>query len=253
MNKEIITRNFSRYAYLYDRYANVQSKAARELLDSITQDRLKRILEVGCGTGNYTLLLRERFRAARIKATDLSKKMVEVAQAKLKDKGIDFLVADSEKIELEESFDLITSNACFQWFADLEQALPKFKRALGSQGVLAFSLFGPLTLWELSFSLKSFFGEVALPADNFINRKKIEELLDRDFRDSSVREVKYEESFSDLKSLLYQLKYTGVGGEGLSDKFYFSRKTLAQVEGIYRERFGQIKATFQAFFCRGSV
>ena len=80
MNKEIIARNFSRCAYLYDRYADVQKKAALEILGQIQDYSFSKILEIGCGTGNYTLLLREKFKRASITALDISRKMIEVAQ-----------------------------------------------------------------------------------------------------------------------------------------------------------------------------
>ena len=86
MDKKTIARNFSRYAYAYDRYSDVQREAAFELLMLIKKGRFNRIMEVGCGTGNYTLLLREKFKKARIKAVDISDKMIEVASDKLRNK-----------------------------------------------------------------------------------------------------------------------------------------------------------------------
>ena len=83
--------------------------------------------------------------------------------------------------------------------------------------------------------------------------EKIEKLLGKNFRETEIKEVKYEESFADLSSLLHKIRYTGVRGNGLTYKLSFNRKTLAKVENIYLERFGKIKATFQVFFCRGSA
>ena len=253
MDKRIITRNFSRYAFLYDKYADVQFKAAKELICSVDRNGFKSILEIGCGTGNYTLLLREKFKAARIRAVDISKEMVGVARGKLENSGIEFEVGDSENILSDEKFDFVTSNACFQWFDDLEKALVNFKDALKARGVISFSIFGPLTLWEFNSALKSALGEVAFAADNFITRQKIEKMLGANFKEIGIREIKYEESFADLNSLLHKIKYTGVRGNGLADKFSFNRGILRKVENIYLEKFGGIKATFQVFFCQGSA
>lgn len=70
MDKSNIAHNFSRYAHLYDKYAGVQNQAALELVSSLKNNNFSKILELGCGTGNYTLMLREKFRDARIKAVE---------------------------------------------------------------------------------------------------------------------------------------------------------------------------------------
>ena len=107
MDKKTIVRNFSRYAYIYDKYSDVQRGAAFELLKRIKKGRFNRIMEVGCGTGNYTFLLREKFKKARIKAVDISDKMIEVASDKLQNKGIEFMVRDAENMDLNERLSLI--------------------------------------------------------------------------------------------------------------------------------------------------
>jgi len=253
MDKGIITRNFSRYAGFYDKYADVQFKAAKELISLVDKNGFKSILEIGCGTGNYTFLLREKFKAARIRAVDTSKEMIEVASVKLENKAIEFELGDSESILLDEKFELVTSNACFQWFNNLEKSLANFKDALKARGMISFSIFGPLTLWELNSSLRSTLGEVDFAADNFITRDRIEKMLGANFKKTGIKEVKYTESFADLNSLLRKIKYTGVRGSRLAYKFSFNRGILRKVENIYLEKFGKIKATFQVFFCQGSA
>ncbi len=77
------------------------------------------ILEIGCGTGNYTQILAEKYPQAQILATDISAEMLAITKHKLAAyPNISYQLADGEKIELGGRFDLITSNAVFQWFAD---------------------------------------------------------------------------------------------------------------------------------------
>src|SRR3990167_3889175 len=130
MDKKAVIRNFSRYARSYDKYADVQKRAASELLESIREEGFREILEIGCGTGNYTLLLRERFKNASLKAIDISGKMIDVASEKLKDKNIEFIVADAETVDIRGDFDCITSNASFQWFSDLGKTIKKYSAAI---------------------------------------------------------------------------------------------------------------------------
>ncbi|MHC4220939.1 MAG: methyltransferase domain-containing protein, partial [Planctomycetota bacterium] len=115
-NTETIKKNFSRYARQYDNYANIQNQSAEKLIETIEKKQFDKILDIGCGTGCYTKLLQNHFPAAKIKALDISSEMINVAKDKLAHSNIDFLIADGQKIALDEKFDLITSNACFQWF-----------------------------------------------------------------------------------------------------------------------------------------
>ena len=130
MDKTRLIKNFSRSASFYDRYADVQKNCATELLRRLTQVRFNKILELGCGTGNYCSLLREKFSEAQLTAVDISEPMIAVARNKLKGSKINFVVADAEDVSFGEGFDLVTSNACFQWFEDLERSLIRLNRCL---------------------------------------------------------------------------------------------------------------------------
>ena len=50
-NKDIIQKNFSRCARVYDCYSAVQDKAARELIGHLNDSRFAEILDIGCGNG----------------------------------------------------------------------------------------------------------------------------------------------------------------------------------------------------------
>ena len=121
--KEVIKRNFSRYAEYYDTHSSVQDQVGLELITGLNAAEFDKILDIGCGTGNYTRLLRDKFPTATIMAVDICGKMIEVAQSKLQNRKIEFVRADAETMAMAptESFGLITSNACFQWFGNLER------------------------------------------------------------------------------------------------------------------------------------
>ncbi len=254
MDKEIIARNFSKRAYFYDSYADVQKKAGLEILSGMEDYSFGKVLEIGCGTGNYTFLLREKFKEARITALDISARMVEVAQEKLKDKDIEFIVGDGEFVNFpDEEFDLITSNACFQWFEDLEKALQKYKELLKNNGLISFSIFGPLTFCELNASLETLQQNTPIAANNFIDKAQINKILKRNFNEFKLKELKYQESFTSLLGLLNKIKYTGVRGNGASSKISLAARYLKKLEQVYLNKFQQIEATYQIFFCQGLV
>lgn len=251
MDKSNIAHNFSRYAHLYDKYAAVQNQAALKLASSLEDGNFSKILELGCGTGNYTLMLRNKFRGARIKALDISEEMISVAQNKLKHKNIEFMVADVEKIIPDQDFDLITSNACFQWLNDPAKALRGYAKSLQKGGVVCFSIFGPDTFCELNTALKSVLEESRLDAAYFCNRDSLKAMLKDNFKSVKINEICYKESFGSLKGLLEKIKYSGIRGNGLSKKVYFSRGLLERWEKAYLDRFQEIGVTYQVFFCRG--
>lgn len=251
MDTEAVIRNFSRYAYVYDKYADVQKCAAQELLKEIKKGNFTKILEIGCGTGNYTLLLRNKFRDAKLKAIDISDKMIEVASKKLKDNQIEFMVADAQNLDWDGEFDLITSNGCFQWFADLEKTLIKYNSLLKNSGIILFSIFGPATFWELNASLEYILKNASVDADNFMAKERIEKILNKNFKEIKIREMCYKEYFPHLNDLLTKIKYSGIRGGGANGKISFSRKLLEELEKTYLYKFQRIKATYQIFFCRG--
>lgn len=251
MDKSKIANNFSRCAHLYDKYADIQNKAAFELAGYLKNNNFSRILELGCGTGNYTLLLRDRFKNAGIRALDISEEMIAVAQKKLKHKDIEFIVADAEKIVPDHHFDLITSNACFQWLNDLKQALPRYAASLPRGGVLCFSIFGPRTFRELNTVLESVLKTSRVDSTFFCNRDDLKAVLKTNFKSVQINEVCYKESLMSFKNLLEKIKYSGVRGNGLDKRIYFSRGLLEKLQKTYLDKFQQIRVTYQVFFCYG--
>lgn len=253
MNKETLVRNFSRCAEFYDRYADIQALSAARLLEESPRDNITNILEIGCGTGNYTRLLRERFECARVKALDISDKMIEVAKRKLQDKQIEFIVGDGEFIEPNSKFDLVTSNAAFQWFESPKRAITNYKNMLTKKGLITFSIFGPLTFRELNRCMKEVIGEDRMiSADNFLEKRELKRLLKAHFIKISIKELIIEEEYPSLNELLSKIKYTGARGDGGNSSFLWSRALLNKIEDVYRARFGLVRATYQIFLCKAA-
>ncbi|MDI6758240.1 MAG: methyltransferase domain-containing protein [Candidatus Omnitrophota bacterium] len=222
--------------------------AATKLIGLMKKDNFKSILEIGCGTGSYTLLLRNKFKGAEIKAIDISAKMIEMAQEKLQGKDIEFITGDAENLPFCARFDLITSNACFQWFRAYDEALLRYKLMLKKDGELFFSSFGPKTFRELNLSLKSVLEDNSIAADGFLPKEKIKKILLKNFKAVKSKEIKFKESFPRFKDLLDKIKWTGATGGGLKKKTYLSRPLLKEIEKVYLERFKEIVASYQVFF-----
>ncbi|MBI5554569.1 MAG: methyltransferase domain-containing protein [Elusimicrobia bacterium] len=252
--KERITNNFSRYTASYDQYSNIQQCAARLLLAELPNEGLPNILEIGCGTGYYTHLLRHKYPQSKIKALDISPKMVAWAKDKLTAENIDFVVADAEETEFTEEYNLITANAVFHWFGDLEKTIPRYKKVLRANGRLAFSYFGPQTFCELRQVLPSCCHlDIPLTSDNFLSKTSLETILRKNFNTLNIQELNLQESFPALADLLKKIKYTGTNGEGLKGNIKWNKTLLKNLEAIYQKEFSQIKATSQIFICQASL
>ena len=153
--KQGIRRNFARRARSYDRHAEMQRRMAQALVAAVGESlpRAGRILEIGCGTGYLTSVLRQANKEARLVALDLDAALVDAARRRLgPEAGVAWLVADGEA-PLRGEYDLIIANATFQWFTRPEETLTAFYRNLSPGGVLAFSTLGPQTFQELAESL----------------------------------------------------------------------------------------------------
>lgn len=85
---------------------------------------VKRMLDIGCGPGNSTAVLRERYPHAKILGVDSSPVMIETARKTYPD--IDFQLCDvSARLdELPADFDVVFSNACIQWVPDHPHLIP---------------------------------------------------------------------------------------------------------------------------------
>ncbi|MBP2678758.1 MAG: Methyltransferase type 12 [Deltaproteobacteria bacterium] len=215
-----------------------------------------KILEPGCGTGLYTRMLLETFRGASVFGVDISEAMVRVAKRAIDDPRARFAVTDAEEIATG-NYDLVTSNAVFQWFLSLPRTLARMASLLPGGGLLTFSFFGPETYAELDAALRGSAllrgarGGERVAAAAFHSREEISGALSAVFPRWDVVERRYHQEFPTLAELLRSIRYTGTGGGGARESW--SPGKLARVEEAYREREGGIRTTYQVFLCRGVI
>ncbi|MDY6892929.1 MAG: class I SAM-dependent methyltransferase [Chloroflexota bacterium] len=82
----------------------------------------KSILELGCGTGNLTLLIYRHFPESHIQAVDISEECLNECQQRLTEGTIKYIKADFKDIEFgENSFDLIMSSIALHHLDDREK------------------------------------------------------------------------------------------------------------------------------------
>lgn len=112
----------------YLRYNSERTRPFADLLARVPQAEPKLILDLGCGPGNGTALLRARWPQARILGIDGSASMIARAQEENKDPKVSYRqqtiedwLAETEGTEPNQRPDLIVSNAVFHW---IENHLP---------------------------------------------------------------------------------------------------------------------------------
>jgi ubiquinone/menaquinone biosynthesis C-methylase UbiE len=119
--------------YACDRFAHVAGRAGWPY---------RTCLELGCGTGFFTLNLKLGGVVEECSVTDLSPGMVEVAQRNARALGfeVDGRVADAERLPYaDNSFDLVIGHAVLHHIPDIEQALREVLRVLKPGGRFVFA------------------------------------------------------------------------------------------------------------------
>jgi trans-aconitate 2-methyltransferase len=120
----------------YLRFAGERMRPALDLLHRIPGALApRRIVDLGCGTGEITLALKQRWPEAEVTGLDSSAAMLEKARGL--DGEVSWMQADIADWSPAAPFGLIFSNAALQWLDGHEALFPRLMSALAQGGVLA--------------------------------------------------------------------------------------------------------------------
>jgi trans-aconitate 2-methyltransferase len=122
-------------ANLYLRFSDHRLRPALDLLQRVPLESPGVIYDLGCGTGNITRLIAERWPAARVYGIDNSTEMLEKAAAV--SGTVQWVEADIHHWQPEEPPDLIYSNAALHWVPDHRRLFPRLAGLLEAGGCLA--------------------------------------------------------------------------------------------------------------------
>jgi trans-aconitate 2-methyltransferase len=118
----------------YLKFEEERTRPVRDLVARIPNLEVRRAADIGCGPGNSTEVLRERWPEALIVGLDSSANMIEAARRRLP--SVAFEVSDISDWRAT-GFDVILANAVIQWFPGHDALLPRLLSQLGPDGSLA--------------------------------------------------------------------------------------------------------------------
>ena len=145
-----IKKQFEKSLNVYENNATVQKMIAETMILKLAKIRncYEKILELGCGTGLATKIIKKNLHYNMYFANDLVEKSKTYIEKIIPD--VNFIPGNATKIKPNTKMDLIISNAMFQWFENPSEAIIHFKTILNSNGILAFSTFAPDNFKEIN-------------------------------------------------------------------------------------------------------
>jgi trans-aconitate 2-methyltransferase len=125
----------------YLTYADERGRPFVELVARVGAESPQTVVDLGCGPGNLTALLRERWPHAALRGLDSSPEMI--GQARIADPSTAFEVADLRDWAREgQPVDVLVSNATLQWVPGHLDLLPALVGQVSAGGWLAFQVPG---------------------------------------------------------------------------------------------------------------
>lgn len=120
----------------YARFGDERSRPFFELTARILAPDPRSVLDVGCGSGELTVTLAERWPGAEVRGIDSSAEMLSRAPAGA---GVTFAEGDARTLSAT-GVDVLVSNAVLQWVPEHRELLVRWASELNPGGWLAFQV-----------------------------------------------------------------------------------------------------------------
>lgn len=126
-------------AKTYCEFLDLRTRPVRDLLSAIPHSlNPKTVYDLGCGPGNSTVLLKNRWSDAEVTGVDSSEDMLREARASWPE--INFIKADIASFSPAEKTDCLFANASLQWLDNHEIVIPNLLRFLKPGGAVGIQM-----------------------------------------------------------------------------------------------------------------
>ena len=250
-----VRRAFGRAATGYEATAVLQREVGarlRERLDYLDDRVPARILDVGAGPGPAVDELRRRYPKAELLVLDVALPMLRLARRRggwLRPARA--LCADAQALPLADaSVDVLLSNLCLQWVADLPAAFAEFRRVLRPGGLLLVSTFGPDTLVELREAFAAV--DTLSHVSRFAPIQAVgDALMAAGFRDPVLDQDSFTLTYPDVPTLMRELRAIGATHAGVDRRRALTgRARMQKVFDAYERvrRDGVLPSTWEVLY-----
>lgn len=123
----------------YGKFRNEREAPGIDLIAGITPGRFQQGIDLGCGTGELTCLVRQSLNVESMIGLDSSEMMLARARS-LECEGLHFLHGRIEDFTYLNEYDLVFSNAAVHWCVDHGSVLNSIVRGIREGGQLAIQI-----------------------------------------------------------------------------------------------------------------
>jgi trans-aconitate 2-methyltransferase len=247
---------------LYLKYRNERTQPAIDLISKINiAFQPDTILDIGCGPGNSSRALLQRWPNAKLMGIDSSVSMIEKAKADYP--ANTWIVADASDFNPDIKYDIVFSNATIQWIPNHESLFKKLSGMVNSGGVLAIQVprFDEMPLSKAIFSIagkEKWREQIKGCAELFTyhDYKYYYDLLSKDFKSIELWQTDYLHILESQYSIIEWIRSTGMKPylDCLKDedKPLFENNVLGELKLYYPlQNNGKVIFPFKRLFMTG--
>ncbi|MFA0832827.1 MAG: methyltransferase domain-containing protein [Methanobacterium formicicum] len=246
---------------LYLKFNEERTQPAKDLAARINIENPEKIMDVGCGPGNSTHVLYSRWPGSELVGIDSSASMIESAKKNYPD--IKWRIEDATKMETEEKYDIIFSNATIQWIPDQEKLISDLVGMLETGGALAVQvpmyLNMPASQAIESVSLTGRWKELTSGANAFTFHSSdyYYHILSDEVKSINMWGTSYYHIMQSHQNIVEMLKSTGMRKfldmlDTREEKLGFEKDVLKEIKKVYpAQKDGNVLFPFKRLFFIG--
>ncbi|MDO8963642.1 MAG: methyltransferase domain-containing protein [Coriobacteriia bacterium] len=122
----------------YLRFGDERTRPSVDLASRIAVESPSLVIDLGCGPGNSTRVLRDRWPEAHVIGLDSSAEMIDAARAEMPQE--EWIHSGIEEWNPPQAFDVVFSNAALQWLPDHSALVQRLFAAVAPGGALGFQI-----------------------------------------------------------------------------------------------------------------